>query len=197
MRRDILQHVSHCVSCDRNRAPNPKRKAEMQLLIANSRFDLVYLDITGGGNIPKTERGNKYIPVLVDHFARYCEAIPLANQQAETIANVFFENWIMRYGAPMRVHADQGANFESTLFSELCAKLHVQKSRTMAYHPRSNGTVERLNRTLISMLRTCACGNPKSWDLRLPEIVFVYNTRPHSSTSVTPYSQESMMKQDM
>ena len=58
----------------------------------------------------------------------------------------------------------------------------------MAYHPQSNGTVERLNRTLISMLRTCVCDHPKSWDLRLPEIVFAYNTTPHSSTSMSPYS---------
>jgi IS30 family transposase len=161
IRRDIIQYVSRCINCNSNRAPNPKRKAEMQLFVANSRFELDHLDITGGGNVPKTERGNKYILVILDHFTRYCEAIPLANQQAETIANVFFENWIMRYGAPMRVHTDQGANFESTLFSELCAKLHIQKSRTMAYHPQSNGTVERLNRTLISMLRTCVCDHPK------------------------------------
>jgi hypothetical protein len=58
----------------------------------------------------------------------------------------------------------------------------------MAYHPQSNGTVERLNRTLISMLRTCVCDHPKSWDIRPPEIVFAYNTTPHSSTSMSPYS---------
>jgi hypothetical protein len=88
----------------------------------------------------------------------------------------------------MCAHTDQSASFESTLFSELCVKLHIQKSRTMAYHPQSYGAVERLNRTLISMLRTCVCDHTKSWDLRLPEIVFACNTTPHSSTSMSAYS---------
>ena len=50
--------------------------------------------------------------------------------------------------------SDQGRNFESALFTEMGQLLGMKKTRTTAYHPKSDGMVERLNRTLADQLRT-------------------------------------------
>jgi hypothetical protein len=75
----------------------------------------------------------------------------------------------------------------SELFKRVCKLLKIEKIHTTAYHPESNGAVERAHKSLIEYLR-CFC-NPKlnNWDEWLPFACFEYNTTPHSVTKFTPY----------
>jgi transposase InsO family protein len=67
------------------------------------------------------------------------DAYPLSNQQAETIAVKLVHEFIARYGTPLEVHSDQGKNFESSLFSEICKLVEVRKTRITSYRSCSNG----------------------------------------------------------
>jgi hypothetical protein len=58
--------------------------------------------------------GQQSILIITDHFTRYAQAIPTKNQTARTTAEVLFINYRVYYGIPERLHADQGANFESS-----------------------------------------------------------------------------------
>lgn len=80
-----------------------------------------------------------------------------------------------------------GGCFLSTLIYELYRLLGITKINTTAYHPQSDGMVERLNRTLIAMLSKTAREDPRTWDLRLPYVLFAYRTSPHESTQATPF----------
>ena len=72
------------------------------------------------GPRPKTDRGNRYKFTVVDHFTKHVEAYALADQEATTVARVFLNEFVSRNGVPCVLHTDQGANFESNLFKELC-----------------------------------------------------------------------------
>jgi len=54
----------------------------------------------------------------------------------------------------IRIHSDQGANFDSELIRELCIFLNIKKSHTTPFHPQGNSGPERFNRTLLNMLET-------------------------------------------
>ena len=114
-------------------------------------LDRVALDIMGP--LPLTKRNNKYILVIGDYFTRWMEVYPIPHQNAEVIAEKFVKEFIARYGAPLEVHSDQGRNFESELFKEVCKILEIHKTRTTTYHPSSNEMIERFNRTLASMIK--------------------------------------------
>lgn len=90
--------------------------------------------------------------VVGDYFSKWTEAYPLPNQEAKTVARVLVEEWVCRYGTPRSLHSDQGRNFESNLFGELCRLLGINKTRTTPYQPQSDGMIERFNRTSLSML---------------------------------------------
>ena len=118
-------------------------------MYAGYPFQLVALDIVGP--LPETPRDNRYLLVMADYFTRWSEAFPLQSVTAEAVAVV--NGWIARFGSPEQLHLDQGPQFESKLFAELCRLQGIHKSRTTPYHPEGDGLVERLKRTLLGILR--------------------------------------------
>ena len=97
-------------------------------------------------------------------FTKWAEAYAIPNQRASTCAKVLVKNWICRFGVPDSIHSDQGRNYESTVFQEMCMLLGINKTRSTAYHPERNGQVENLHRTMKSMLTVRAEGQPGTWD---------------------------------
>jgi len=105
-----------------------------------------------------------YIMVVGDYFSRWMEAISLPNQEAHTVAEKLVDKVFLRFSAPEQLHSDQGRQFESQLLSEVCKLMHIHKTRTTPYHPQCDGLVERFNRTMLTMLATCAKENPLDWE---------------------------------
>ena len=75
--------------------------------------------------------------------------------------------FICRFGVPRQLHSDQGTNFESKVFAEVCMLFDIEKTCTTPLHPQSDGQVERFNRTLIEMLRGKIQQDQTDWDLQL------------------------------
>ena len=94
---------------------------------------------------------------------------------------------VCRYGVPVVIHNDQGANLTSSVIQRLCLLLGMERTRTTAYHPQENGQVERFNRTLEAMLAKVVQSNQRDWDTHLPKVLFAYHTAIHESTQFTPY----------
>jgi len=87
---------------------------------------------------------------------------------------------------PRQLHTDQGRNFESKLLRELCVIAGITKTKTTPLHPRSDGQAERLNRSLLQMLRTAASQHVHNWPNYLPTLMSAYRMTVHSVTGVTP-----------
>ena len=75
----------------------------------------------------------------------------MPNMEACTVAKILVEEVLCRFGIPQKIHSDQGRQFESNFFREMCNLLGIEK-RTTPYHPKSDGMVEHFNRTLATML---------------------------------------------
>ena len=90
----------------------------------------------------------------MDYLSKWPEAYALPNQEAVTVTNVLVSQFFIRFGVPAELHSDQGRNFESLVFREVCTLLGIRKTRTTALHPQSDGIVERYNRTLVNQLAT-------------------------------------------
>ena len=87
----------------------------------------------------------------------------------------------------MQILTDQGPNCESELFKELCHRMSVDKIRTTAYKPSTNGNIERFHATLNSILAKWVSENHRDWDDKLPAVAFAYRTSIQESTGFTPF----------
>lgn len=94
---------------------------------------------------------------------------------------------ICEHGIPQKVLTDQGTNFLSNVFKNVCKLLKVDKIQTTAYHPESDGALERPHRTLAEYLTNYVDEEQSNWDERLPYAMFAYNTTPHTATRFTPF----------
>ena len=112
-------------------------------------MDRIGIDILGP--LPISHQGNTCLLVVGDYFTRWIEAYAIPDQQAETVARRLVHDFIARFGVPLELHSDQGRNFESQLFQEICSLLEIKKTRSTPYRPQSNGLIERFNRTLGKM----------------------------------------------
>ena len=105
-------------------------------------------------SLERSKGGVENILVITDHFSKYAQDLPITNQIARTTARVLFDNFVVHYGFPARLHSDQVQTFESKLIEELCKIAGTEKSRTTPYHPMGNGQCKRFNQTLLKMLGT-------------------------------------------
>lgn len=124
--------------------------------------------------------------VITDFFTKYTVAIPTSNQKSHTVDKALWENFIVHYRIPEKLHSDQGADFESKTIKELCELMGMHKIRMTPYHPRGN-PVERFNRTLISMLGTLKECDKVHWSSFVKPLVHAYNCTKHDSTGFSPY----------
>lgn len=122
---------------------------------------------------------NRYVLVIIDHFSKYAVAEAIPNKSEDTIAQVFVEKFVLLVGAPKKIHSDQGTEFVNHVLSAVALKLKISQSTTCGYDPQCNGLVERLNQTILRMLKRTT-PSTWDWDLRLPYVMFAYNVTPSS-----------------
>lgn len=184
MKIDIQQFIAKCDSCQINKLSRLKTRQPLILTDTPGKaFDKVALDIVGP--LPPTPSGNAYILTMQDLLTKYSLAIPLQGITAVEVADAFINYFICRFGAPKAILTDQGSNFTSSLMRSVSRKFKITQCKTTAFHPQSNGSLERSHHVLIEYLKHYIENN--NWDEWLPLATFSYNTSVHEGTRHTPH----------
>ena len=186
MKEDVRAFIRKCSACARRKTTGKKRRAPLQQRLSGSPMERIALDILGP--LPESEKGNKYILVISDYYTKFVEAYPMPNETADTISRILVEEFICRYGIPREIHSDQGRQFESRLLQGICKILGIKKTRTTPFNPKSDGMVERFNRTLLSMLVTMIQPDKhqRDWDRYIPFATAAYRSSVHETINETP-----------
>ena len=180
--KDVSRYCSVCPKCQYTKAPMAQ-PAPLQPVIASKLWELVAVDIL---KVPMSSSGNQYILVAQDYFSKWPFARAMPDQKADRIVKILRDEVFTLVGPPCKLHSDQGQNFESHILSDLCKAFHVAKSHTTPYHPMGDGLVERMNRSLLSLLRSFV-EKEGDWEQHLQFLLYIYRTSKHSSTGLSPF----------
>src|SRR5271156_4622462 len=112
----------------------------------------------------------------------------MKSMEAKATAEALVKNWVVLYGIPLFLISDQGRNFESEVFQEMCKILNIHKIRTTAMHPQGDSKVERSIQTIKKCLTCRAMNvNNKKWDLEIDYCLMAIRTSVEASTKYSPY----------
>ena len=169
----VRDRITACHKCVARKSP-VNRHQPMGHVPVSGRFERVAMDLLDVSVI--SAKGYEYILVVCDYFTKYTEAYPLKDKTARSVVDALMDIWLPRYGFPMFLHSDQGKEFDNTMINKLSELLGTVKTKTTPYHPRSDGLVERFNRTLLAMLAMFVSREHDNWDDLLP---FMMHHRAH------------------
>lgn len=184
MQSDIEHYVTKTCTCIKQKKPSHDTRAPLTNIIATQPFELVCIDFL---HLDKCKGGYEYILVIVDHFTRFAQAYATTSKSGKTAANLIFNDYALKFGFPSRIHHDQGGEFENQLFSQLKKLSGMAGSRTTPYHPMGNGQVERMNRTLLQMLKTLTETQKSNWRECINKLMYCYNCTRCDVTGYSPF----------
>ena len=164
MKSEVYNWTRACQGCQLAKVGR-KTKTPLMSFKPTERFKHVHVDIVGP--LPIVE-GKQYLLTMIDRATRWPEAVPITHIDAETVTKMLFKYWISRFGVPENITTDQGRQFEAKLFYNLAKYLGAKKCTTSAYHPQSNGKVERWHRALKASIMAA---DIKNWIEALPTLL--------------------------
>ncbi len=143
--KDTYAYVKNCDKCQRT--GNISRRNEMPLtnILEIELFDVWGIDFLGP--FPSSY-GNKYILVVVDYVSKWVEAEAYPTNDAKVVMRFLHKHVFTRFGTPRAIISDEGSHFVNKLLKWLLDKYDVKHKIATAYHPQSNGQVERVNREI-------------------------------------------------
>lgn len=125
--------------------------------------------------------GYRYACTMIDRATRWVEVVPLEDITAETVADAFVQHWISKFGVPLKLTTDRGAQITSKLFEQLSRILGVHQITATSYNPKANGLIER---QLWRLKQALKC-QYKEWVFSLPIVLLGIRSSPREEDGIT------------
>ena len=186
IRSDVQDYCRSCHTCQMVGKPNQNiPRASLKPIPAfEEPFSRIIIDCVGP--LPKTRSGNEYLLTIMCASTRFPEAIPLRNIKAKTIIKALTK-FFCTVGLPKSIQFDQGSNFMSGIFQQVMHELGIHQYRSSAYHPESQGALERFHQTLKNMMRTYCLDTAKDWDEGVHLLLFAVRESVQESLGFSPF----------
>ena len=186
LRSDVSKYCKTCHTCQMVGKPNQTiPKAQLQPIPAfDEPFSRILIDCVGP--LPRTKSGNEYLLTIMCTSTRFPEAIPLRNIKTKSIVKALIKFFTF-VGLPKSVQSDQGSNFMSGIFQQVMHELGIKQYRSSAYHPESQGALERFHQTLKNMIRSYCFDAEKDWDEGIHLLLFAVRESVQESLGFSPF----------
>lgn len=182
---DAARYAETCVECQMNKPDNRgKQGLPLSLETPLIAFGTIAVDFIGP--LPLTPRGNRYIMTVVDKLTRYVVYVPMPPSSAQGVFEMLDRYVLGVFGTPEKIISDRDTRFTSLWWEGLWKHMRVELKRSTAFHPQTDGSAERENRTVIEALRAFVDGDQKNWDILLPSLQRAHNSSTNASTGESP-----------
>ncbi len=181
MNKDITAWAKTCLQCQKSKVHRHVSSPRQAFDPPGRRFEHIHVDIVGP--LPASA-GFTYLFTAVDRFTRWADAVPMRDATAASCAQALLQHWVARFGVPLHMTSDRGRQFISNLWTQLGKLLGCRLWQTTAYHPQSNGMVERFHRQLKAALMARLTSS--TWTEELPLVLLAIRATPKDDLGCAP-----------
>ena len=184
---DAEAHVKKCDACQRYARNDLHMDLPLNPSLPIAPLEKWGIDYIGPVN-PASSRRNQYIIVATEYLTKWAEAKALKQADATQTAIFLYENIIARFGCPKILISDRGTHFLNDTVKEMTELFRINHRKTTPYHPQTNGMAERVNQTLVRILRKTVVDSKRDWDIKLTAALWAYQTTYKVTTKATPFA---------
>jgi len=174
LKEDVKSWCQECTKCQQCKIGRHIKKQIKDLPCPSQRFTDIHMDIVGPLEQVNNVVKPRYLLTMIDAHTRWIEVAPLTDISAISVCNQFLSFWVSRFGPPLNLITDRGAQFCSEMAERLNNLLGIHHIRTTAFNPRGNGMIERVHRSLKAALKS----RGENWLTQLPVILLGLRMRP-------------------
>ena len=185
--KDVRRFLRNCAVCGRSTIWRETKHGLLKPLPVPERIwaeismDFI-TDLPPSGPYDKTN-----CLVITDRLTKGVILTGMCDTTAESVANVFMQNFYMHHGLPLAITSDRGSQFVSAFWSVVCERLSVVRRLSTAFHPQTDGATERVNQEVERILRVFTSYAQSDWDELLPVVAGSINNRDAASTGLSPF----------
>ncbi len=171
VRKDVAQFCKTCHTCQKVGKPNQTIPVAplKPIPVFDEPFSKVLVDCVGP--LPRTKSGQNYLLTIMCTSTRFPEAFPLRAITAPAIVKALIK-FFTTFGLPKEIQSDKGSQFVSNIFIQVMDQLGVDQFVSSAYHPESQGALERYHQTLKTMIKCYCEDHDRDWDVGIPLLLF-------------------------
>jgi hypothetical protein len=187
MKRDVAAHVALCDMCHKVKAEHQRPAGLLQpLKVPKWKWEEIGMDFIVG--LPRTRDGYSSIWVIVDRLTKVAHFILVCTTYTGAkLAELYMFRTVCLHGVPKKIVSDRGTQFKSSFWEKIHESMDTKLNFSSAYHPQTDGQIERTNQILEDMLRACALKHGGSWDKSLSYAEFSYNNSYQASLKMAPF----------
>ena len=127
------------------------------------------------------------ILVITDRLTNYVRIEPTySTATAPDIALLVYNTWFRQFGLPQRIVSDRDKLFMSQFWKTLHKLLGIEIRASTSYHPQTDGSSERSNKTVIQALRNYVNRRQTDWSKHLIHVETAMNNSVNATTELTP-----------
>ena len=186
LKRDVAKWCKECHTCQLGGKPNQNiPQAPLHPIpVFDEPFSHIFIDCVGP--LPKTKSQNEYLLTIMCSSTRFPEAIPLRSIKTNTILKALIKFFTL-FGLPKSIQSDQGTNFMAHAFQQVMNQLGIKQYKSSAYHPESQGALERFHQTLKTMIKMYCIENSKDWDEGVHLLLLAVRESVQESLGFSPF----------
>jgi hypothetical protein len=189
MRNDITDYVKGCADCQRHKVNTRPTKAPLQPIYPKLEampFKTVALDFIV--KLPVSQGFDSILTITDQGCTKAAIFIPCNEDiTAEETAALYIKHVFAHFGLPTKVISDRDPRFVSKFMQEACKVTGIKHAPSTAYHPRTDGQLERSNQWLETAIRFITDQKQKNWAPYLPIAQFAHNNWPSDTTRKSPF----------
>ena len=184
LKKDVEEYIKGCMVCQANKINTHHQKPHLYSITMNTEaqpFEVVTMDFIT--KLPPS-LGHDSILTITDHDCTKAALFIPCNETitSEGVAKLYLQHVYPHYGLPKKLITDRGPQFISIFMRNLCQVLGIKQNISSAYHPQTDGQLERSNQWVEQYLRHWSNVQQDNWVDLLPIAQFTHNSWPNATT---------------